>query len=546
MQSPTADEFVNIWADAGDENEFHRQWSIHAGAPHQQQPIQAANALRKAYPDHSIVLTFTNVLNYPKALFSPMPNAPLVTTTRFFPGQRINGEATGALSDTTEFGAFVGAWDKYDFIVYVVTYPSIYGMMTLYAILHQGDTNPARALVLKYGLWSETLHREIWVYNQGWWRKDPILWQSIQVADWKDVILDDKFKKDLQKDIYGFFKSEPIYKELAIPWKRGIIMHGPPGNGKTISIKVIMKTCDALGFAPLYVKSFQHWAGEEVAMQEVFDKARQLSPCVVVLEDLDALITDRNRSFFLNQMDGFQGNDGLLIIGTTNHFDRLDPGLSTRPSRFDRKYLFDDPTYEERVLYVKYWQNKLKGNKNIEFPDSLVDEVAKDTDQFSFAYLKEAFVSCLVNLAGWEGDDKPSFSKALKEQIKTLRKQLDKSKSNAAAEEAKRDFRPLFDTLSEATPAFSVFPLSAFNNVAMQGPPPAGQGERDFRVLLDRLQQGRGNMPELIAQMMRLEETRRMLAALPTPSAWDSSHTQIAGLAYSAPIESSKDIRYAE
>ncbi|KAF7352639.1 ATP-dependent Zn protease [Mycena venus] len=527
MQSPTADEFVNIWADAGDENEFHRQWSIHAGAPHSQVPIQAANALKKAYPDHSIVLTYSNVLNYPKALFSPMPNAPLITTTGFLPGKRINGRATGSLLNAIQFGAFVGAWGKYDFIVYVVSY----GFGSLFAILHQGDTDAACALILEVGLWSETLHDEIWVYN-GYWRKDHTLWESIQVADWDDVILDDKFKKELQKDIYGFFKSEPIYKELAIPWKRGIIMHGPPGNGKTISIKVIMKTCDALGFAPLYVKSL---AGGEFAMQQVFDKARQLSPCVIVLEDLDALITDRNRSFFLNQMDGLQGNDGLLVIGTTNHFDRLDPGLSTRPSRFDRKYKFDDPTYEERVLYVEYWQNKLKGNKNIEFPDSLVDEVAKDTDQFSFAYLKEAFVSCLVSLAGWEGDDKPSFSKALKEQIKTLRKQLDKSKSNAAAEEAKRDFRPLFDTLSEATPAFSVFPPSAFDNVAMQGPPPAGPGERDFRVLLDRLQQGRGNMTELMAQMTRLEETRRMLAALPTPSAWDSSHTQIAGLAHSVP-----------
>lgn len=98
-----------------------------------------------------------------------------------------------------------------------------------------------------------------------------------------------------------------------------------------------MKTCDAQGFAPLYVKSFQHYAGDEVAMAAVFDKARQLSPCVIVLEDLDALINDRNRSFFLNQLDGLQGNDGLLVIGTTNHFERLDPGLSTRPSRFDRK-----------------------------------------------------------------------------------------------------------------------------------------------------------------------------------------------------------------
>jgi len=72
-------------------------------------------------------------------------------------------------------------------------------------------------------------------------------------------------------------------------------------------------------------------------MKVVFNQARLLAPCVLVLEDLDSLINDRNRSFFLNQLDGLEGNDGLLIIGTTNHFDRLDPGISTRPSRFDRK-----------------------------------------------------------------------------------------------------------------------------------------------------------------------------------------------------------------
>lgn len=72
-------------------------------------------------------------------------------------------------------------------------------------------------------------------------------------------------------------------------------------------------------------------------MRMVFTKARQLSPCVLVLEDLDSLINERNRSFFLNELDGLEGNDGILLMGTTNHFDRLDPGLSSRPSRFDRK-----------------------------------------------------------------------------------------------------------------------------------------------------------------------------------------------------------------
>ena len=82
---------------------------------------------------------------------------------------------------------------------------------------------------------------------------------------------------------------------------------------------------------------FVGWMGEEGSMQEVFNKARQLSPCVLILEDMDSLINDRNRSFFLNQLDGIEGNDGLLILATTNHFDRLDPALNSRPSRFDRK-----------------------------------------------------------------------------------------------------------------------------------------------------------------------------------------------------------------
>lgn len=77
--------------------------------------------------------------------------------------------------------------------------------------------------------------------------------------------------------------------------------------------------------------------GEEMAMATVFNHARKNAPCVVVMEDLDSLINDQNRSFFLNQLDGIEGNDGLLVIATTNHFERLDAGLKNRPSRFDRK-----------------------------------------------------------------------------------------------------------------------------------------------------------------------------------------------------------------
>jgi hypothetical protein len=104
----TADEFVNIWVD--DDNEFYRQWSVHASAKHAAQPLQIANALKKAYPDHSLVLTPQNILGFPKALFSPLPDAPLVSKTMFIPGARKNGEATGWVVDQIDFAAFVGAW----------------------------------------------------------------------------------------------------------------------------------------------------------------------------------------------------------------------------------------------------------------------------------------------------------------------------------------------------------------------------------------------------------------------------------------------------
>ncbi|KAG7449020.1 P-loop containing nucleoside triphosphate hydrolase protein [Guyanagaster necrorhizus] len=431
--------------------------------------IYSLDALRKLYPKHSVVTTSDyrlNLLNFPEAYKIPMEATPLVSELVFRPLAKNISPIPGVIAELVEFGVFHLAWQKYDFILYMVRCPV--GSMGVYVtqtfLVHEGSEDPARSLFLAAGLWSDQLHNEIWVFNQGFWQKDYALWTEVQKADWRDVILKEEFKEAFKKDVYGFFTSEAIYKDLAIPWKRGIIMHGPPGNGKTISIKAIIKTCDAKGFTPLYVKSFKSYMGEEGSMAAVFNKARQLAPCVLILEDLDSLINDANRSFFLNQIDGLEGNDGLLVIGTTNHFDRLDPGLSSRPSRFDRKFLFGDPDQEERGLYAKYWQRKLQANKDVSFPDSLVNEVAAATDRFSFAYLKEAFVSSLVMLAGYEGE-KTSFALILKGQIEALREQLDKSVQSCRATTEgpqtplrDRDVRTLLDNLCEAiatSPSFS-------------------------------------------------------------------------------------------
>lgn len=89
------------------------------------------------------------------------------------------------------------------------------------------------------------------------------------------------------------------------------------------------------------------------------------------------------------------------MVASTNHLDKLDKGLSSRPSRFDRKYLFPLPSEEERTLYCRYWRGRLKERKvDIEFPMKICPAAALITDGFSFAYLQEAFVATLLAIAG--------------------------------------------------------------------------------------------------------------------------------------------------
>lgn len=153
----------------------------------------------------------------------------------------------------------------------------------------------------------------------------------------------------------------------------------------------------------------QSYGGPEYAIQLIFTQARKYAPCYLVFEDLDSLITPSVRSYFLNEVDGLKNNDGILMVGSTNHLDQLDPGIAKRPSRFDRKYLFPNPSKPQRVAYSKFWQGKLADNKDIEFPDEICDELASITDGFSFAYMQEAFVAALLALAAREAHGEDTF-----------------------------------------------------------------------------------------------------------------------------------------
>lgn len=190
----------------------------------------------------------------------------------------------------------------------------------------------------------------------------------------------------------------------------------------------------------LYVKSFKSFGGPEYGIRQIFLKARQMAPCLLIFEDIDSLVDVTVRSYFLNEVDGLESNHGILMIGSTNHLERLDPGIAKRPSRFDRKYLFEDPSWAERALYSEYWRNKLRNNDKIDFPKEMSSKVADITNGFSFAYMKEAFVAALLVIVartGYKVDDKLSCKefedplnrnilwREIKRQVENLRKEMD-------------------------------------------------------------------------------------------------------------------------
>ena len=264
--------------------------------------------------------------------------------------------------------------------------------------------------------WSCEVRGEILVYDEGYFDKDKELFDSIKNATFDNLVLRDSLKQEIQDDFTQFFNSRAVYERYGIPWKRGSLFIGPPGNGKTHTIKALI---NFLGQPCLYVRSFKGDGTEQGNMAEVFGRAR-MAPCIVVLEDLDSMIHNENRAFFLNELDGFQSNIGVVVLATTNHPEKLDTAILDRPSRFDRKYYFHLPAEAERLVYVEKWNRELQ--LELRLSDNAVPVVVNQTEGFSFAYLKELFVSSMVQWMAQSGTT--SMDQVMLAQTKSLREQM--------------------------------------------------------------------------------------------------------------------------
>jgi AAA+ superfamily predicted ATPase len=273
--------------------------------------------------------------------------------------------------------------------------------------------------------WSSAVRGEILVFEDGCFEKDQQLLESISKATFDNLVLYGSLKQQIQDDFQRFFDSREVYERYGIPWKRGALFIGPPGNGKTHTLKALI---NKLAMPCIYVRSFE--AHDELA--EVFKRARMIAPCVVVFEDLDSMVTKENRSFFLNELDGFRSNTGVVVLASTNHPEKLDAAILERPSRFDRKYYFQLPAETERRAYIEKWNQELQADMRMS--EAVAAGLVEKTEGFSFAYLKELVVSSMIQ---WISSSVPrSMDEIMLAQVEALRAQMNSKNEVASSQPA--------------------------------------------------------------------------------------------------------------
>ncbi len=203
------------------------------------------------------------------------------------------------------------------------------------------------------------------------------------------------------QEIEKFWNKEPLFREYKLSYKRGIILWGPPGGGKSCTVQLVIKQVIDRGGV---VIKFDHPSLFLEGMR-LLREIQPVTPIVVLMEDVDSTIEMYNESDVLNILDGVDAVEKCVFLATTNYPERLGPRIINRPSRFDKRFKIGYPNESSRRIYFEHLiGNKKPGDLGID-----LERWIEDTEDMSIAHLKELFVAVVIL-----GDD-------YKEAIETLK-----------------------------------------------------------------------------------------------------------------------------
>lgn len=176
---------------------------------------------------------------------------------------------------------------------------------------------------------------------------------------WEDIGALEEAKQELKEAVEWPLKFGKVFEHMSARPPKGILLYGPPGTGKTMLAKAVATESEANFISVKGPEFLNKWVGEsEKAVRETFRKARQASPCVIFMDEIDSIapqrgtgsdsnVTERVISQMLTEMDGLEGLHDVVVIAATNRPDIMDPAL-LRPGRFDKSILIGPPDRESR------------------------------------------------------------------------------------------------------------------------------------------------------------------------------------------------------
>ncbi|MGM9585538.1 MAG: ATP-dependent zinc metalloprotease FtsH [Faecousia sp.] len=203
--------------------------------------------------------------------------------------------------------------------------------------------------------------------------------KSSEGIKFSDVAGEDEAKENLT-EIVEYLHNPEKYREIGASMPKGILLVGPPGTGKTMLAKAVAGEANVPFFSMSgseFVEMFVGMGASKV--RDLFKQAKEKAPCIVFIDEIDAIGQKRNaggmggndeREQTLNQllteMDGFEGNNGVIILAATNRPESLDPAL-TRPGRFDRRVPVELPDLKGREEILKVHAKKVRIAENVDF-----------------------------------------------------------------------------------------------------------------------------------------------------------------------------------
>jgi len=252
---------------------------------------------------------------------------------------------------------------------------------------------------------------------------------------WEEIGGLEEPKQELMESVEWPLKYASLFKHMGATPPKGILLYGPPGTGKTLLAKAVATESEANFISVKGPEFLSKWVGEsEKAVRETFRKARQAAPCVIFLDEIDAIapvrgtssdsgVTERVISQILTEMDGLESLHNVVVIAATNRPDIMDPALM-RPGRFDRLVYVPPPGLEARKEILRIHTKGKPLDDDVDL-DKLASKMDKYTGAEISAVCNEAVMLAIRDYVLEGGDLDEDAVKGRKVGMKYFEKAMD-------------------------------------------------------------------------------------------------------------------------